>query len=80
MNKDYNRVLVERHVRIEIPENAYDIRIGNDLMTQGVLFKTPTENAGWRGHFCSFGSIGQSPVAMIAKRFVRNGTQLDIYA
>jgi len=80
MNEDYNRDPIERHVRLEIPEQAYDVKIGSDMITQGLLFKTNSADGSWIGHFKSFGSVGQSPVAMIAKRFVIDKTRVDIYA
>lgn len=75
----------DSQLTIKIPAGAYDIRIGNDMMTQGLLYKTPCHTTaitpgGWAGHFKSFGSAGQSPVAMIAKRFERNGNFITIYA
>jgi len=80
MNEDYSRAPVERTVRIEIPEHAYDVKIGNDMMSQGLLYKTKETDGTWKGHFISFGSFGKSPVAMIAKRFVRDKTRIDVYA
>lgn len=80
MNKDCDRAPVERTVRLTIPENAYDVTLGNDMITQGLLYKTTDEDGGWTGHFKSFGSIEQSPVAMRAKRIIRNKTRVDVYA
>lgn len=79
MNKEPGQT--KHYIMIEIPENAFDVRIGTDMSTRGLLFKTPSQDgAGWRGHFISFGSVGQSPVAMNAKRIVRDNMRVYVYA
>ena len=67
---------------LEIPSNAFDVRIGTNMQTQGLLFKTPRAHnkQTWDGHFISFGSASQTPVAGIAKRFIREGTKVIVYA
>lgn len=73
-------------LEIEVPPDAYDLRIVNDLATQGLVYKTPNPNpkswesdCGWKGHFISFGSAGQSPIAGIADYFERQEAKVIIY-
>jgi hypothetical protein len=65
-------------IQIKIPENAYDLHIGTNGLTQGLLYKTPDGGA-WKGSFVSFGSAGQTPVAGIATRFERVGDTVVVY-
>ena len=37
-------------LRVKLPLNAYDVRLGTDMMTEGLLFKSPKV-----AHFVSFG-------------------------
>lgn len=54
-----------------VPSDAYDIRVGCDMMTIGLLYKTPCNSVhgscgeGFNGHIQGFGSVGQSILAML---------------